>query len=250
MSPLTAPRYFNPRSREGSDCQGFLQLPLLLQFQSTLPRGERQCGHRLHVDILLFQSTLPRGERRFRLHTGTDTSSDFNPRSREGSDASAPCAASSAQDFNPRSREGSDSTRMSPWTSRCYFNPRSREGSDECGCVVRVVCDISIHAPARGATQGCLFLPFEGGFQSTLPRGERHAGQDVHGAVHQFQSTLPRGERPLMIPWLLLLNGNFNPRSREGSDCSPCRRTLPSHTFQSTLPRGERHSPSHSSIVL
>ena len=32
---------FNPRSREGSDGQAFAQAPHPVQFQSTLPRGER-----------------------------------------------------------------------------------------------------------------------------------------------------------------------------------------------------------------
>ena len=36
------PWNFNPRSREGSDGNSFNILFLVLQFQSTLPRGERQ----------------------------------------------------------------------------------------------------------------------------------------------------------------------------------------------------------------
>ena len=35
---------------------------------------------------------------------------------------------------------------------RMYFNPRSREGSDEVSANLLEVCDISIHAPAKGAT--------------------------------------------------------------------------------------------------
>ena len=35
--------------------------------------------------------------------------SDFNPRSREGSDTTTACDSGVAGDFNPRSREGSDS---------------------------------------------------------------------------------------------------------------------------------------------
>src|SRR5437764_767740 len=57
----------------------------------------------------------------------------------------------------------------------------------------------------------------EHGFQSTLPRGERHAEGGRLGAMRKFQSTLPRGERH-------------------------ARTTLAAHagSFQSTLPRGER----------
>ena len=98
---------------------------------------------------------------------------------------------------------------------------------------------ISIHAPARGATQ---FVPLslkKVEFQSTLPRGERRFMADnidslqiisIHaparGATKQvlvthmfyiFQSTLPRGERHIR-----LTAGTFM------------------GLFQSTLPRGER----------
>ena len=101
--------------------------------------------------------------------------SDFNPRSREGSDDNKnqpPCGtyqfqstlprgerpgasgdAGSEADFNPRSREGSDRYADSSKEFRAGdFNPRSREGSDE----IR---------KEHGEK------PLE--FQSTLPRGER-----------------------------------------------------------------------------
>ena len=103
---------------------------------------------------------------------------------------------------------------------------------------------ISIHAPARGATStsvrwGCI----PGTFQSTLPRGERQTTRQAWDNVYLFQSTLPRGERRLPQDRQKLatdfnprsregsdrnttryyaLNGNFNPRSREGSDQDPC----------------------------
>ena len=98
--------------------------------------------------------------------------------------------------FNPRSREGSDTDYaiLSPRGS--YFNPRSREGSDRISIFGRVTMGISIHAPARGATDKetvelrryviSIHAPARGAtpeflhrvqtglFQSTLPRGERH----------------------------------------------------------------------------
>ena len=77
-----------------------------------------------------FQSTLPRGERR-------------------GGDA----ADVGFVDFNPRSREGSDACHFRSADQTAYFNPRSREGSDY-SIVIKVNNHIiiSIHAPARGAT--------------------------------------------------------------------------------------------------
>ena len=40
------------------------------------------------------------------------------------------------------------------WTAlrECYFNPRSRKGSDLFDTNLRCIVSISIHAPARGAT--------------------------------------------------------------------------------------------------
>ena len=100
-------KYFNPRSREGSDhtrhldsihtsisihapARGatmgcFCMEKYIDQFQSTLPRGERlyiPCSH--HCSYR-FQSTLPRGERQ-NIHIAFVAHPNFNPRSREGSD--------------------------------------------------------------------------------------------------------------------------------------------------------------------
>ena len=143
---------------------------------------------------------------------------DFNPRSREGSDADVIYRVQTGADFNPRSREGSDPGcfhRDRPaWISihapargatQGYictyhhpnnFNPRSREGSDSvrsCSCTRFT---ISIHAPARGATRSLKTdLTKNGVFQSTLPRGERPPTAPRRISNSRFQSTLPRGER-------------------------------------------------------
>ena len=102
---------------------------LLCIFQSALPRRERLYLSVFHQSEFQFQSTLPQRERPnlfvfpFR---GTD--------------------------FNPRSRKGSDVCYLTMLKHHPYFNPRSRKGSDCVG-----VCDsdyrgISIHAPTKGAT--------------------------------------------------------------------------------------------------
>ena len=99
---------------------------------------------------------------------------------------------------------------------------------------------VSIHAPAKGAT--IIVLSFSPGyasfnprsregsddrqydiasggwaFQSTLPRRERHASGNQHNRSPEFQSTLPRRER------------RWTHRSYHES-----------YMFQSTLPRRER----------
>ena len=120
--------HFNPRSHEGSDGSLDLYYNYLLisihaptrgatyyrchhlqpsQFQSTLPRGERQRRFLKFPSEQGFQSTLPRGERQSYIPTKKRVD-DFNPRSHEGSDAGVATSVSSAVDFNPRSHEGSD----------------------------------------------------------------------------------------------------------------------------------------------
>ena len=76
-------------------------------------------------------------------------------------------------DFNPRSREGSDHTGRLKGDKDDYFNPRSREGSDKYNQKSAISENISIHAPAKGATSDEFLYTSEEEFQSTLPRRER-----------------------------------------------------------------------------
>ncbi len=123
-----------------------------------------------------FQSTLPRRERRFTLSTGT-----------------------SWTDFNPRSREGSDRNQNFYQPILQHFNPRSREGSDSGSTMLCSDVDISIHAPAKGATscqiKHCRICQF----QSTLPRRERPYRRSSIVGRCSFQSTLPRRERLIFL---------------------------------------------------
>src|SRR5699024_3318813 len=98
-----------------------------------------------------FQSTLPQGERRF---------CDWIRYRRS--------------DFNPRSRKGSDVTQLGD---------------------AKTETDISIHAPARGATTMSHLQSVSQKFQSTLPQGERQDLSWIYTAENIFQSTLPQGER-------------------------------------------------------
>ncbi len=75
------------------------------------------------------------------------------------------------------------------------FNPRSREGSDSIIAYNDKVVLISIHAPAKGATLFAANTKRNTAFQSTLPRRER----------------LPLRKSITSFVY-------FNPRSREGSD--------------------------------
>nr|DAI02676.1 MAG TPA: hypothetical protein [Caudoviricetes sp.] len=53
------------------------------------------------------------------------------------------------------------------------FNPRAREGRDSMTSCASLSLEVSIHAPARGATLDGLGRKNIGRFQSTRPRGAR-----------------------------------------------------------------------------
>ena len=103
-----------------------------------------------------------------------------------------------------------------------------------------MICCISIHAPAKGATFFKVIAAFRRyQFQSTLPRRERHDVEDAIRFKTKFQSTLPRRERRCSDSTMAYVP-YFNPRSREGSDVRSCSNDASRSLFQSTLPRRER----------
>ena len=144
--------------------------------------------------------------------------------------------------FNPRSREGSDYSLKSGADGEYDFNPRSREGSDCFHAVIfAVYTAISIHAPAKGATQHDTGKKVVNIFQSTLPRRERLCAQEHAKCVESFQSTLPRrerlfGRRCIFLPQQISIHApakGATSQVDEGMDIIV--------QFQSTLPRRERH---------
>ena len=171
-------------------------------------------------------------------------------------------AGNAMYNFNPRSREGSDSGCGGNLPHQDISIHAPAKGATSLCCCQAVCCAISIHAPAKGATQSRRKRAEGDLFQSTLPRRERPdaaapilAGKNISihapakGATHRrdwvrgnskkFQSTLPRRER-LSAVVIVPSVGNFNPRSREGSDGTCGARHNRIVQFQSTLPRRER----------
>ena len=122
-----------------------------------------------------FQSTLPRGERQ-RLDKIKINKSNFNPRSHEGSDCSD--IGKKISDFRisiHAPTRGATVHQHITWMIAEDFNPRSHEGSDEFRLYLVTLSQISIHAPTRGATHNNFITVLAlCEFQSTLPRGERH----------------------------------------------------------------------------
>ena len=148
-------KYFNPRSREGSDEWAGIQTV-------------GQC-----ISIL-----APARGATTDMQAEPRLSYNFNPRSREGSDKDAVQAAvkeSLFQSSLPRGERHSNGYLASRLID---FNPRSREGSDRSSFfLLSLRYPISILAPARGATTVITATASTYSFQSSLPRGERRCGR-------------------------------------------------------------------------
>ena len=145
---------FNPRAREGRDGQEFVDSDGKVYVSIHAPaRGATlKYSIRVHKDRM-FQSTRPRGARLPYNHGALHDRARFNPRAREGRDCSGHFAEGQRQGFNPRAREGRDKPFVRSRLATPSFNPRAREGRDM--IVNDDVLDhweVSIHAPARGAT--------------------------------------------------------------------------------------------------
>ena len=195
-----------------------LRIPF--SFQSTLPRGERPPQiFPAYLQLLSISIHAPargatdlqrRGSGRFRISIHAPARgatfgeeyrsaafSNFNPRSREGSDRNTPRTKNERRSFQstlPRGERRLRLLRRLPTNS--HFNPRSREGSDVNVRPVRSSSPISIHAPARGATGSLCGRSYKYNISIHAP---------ARGATERGFSWLMSGI-------------NFNPRSREGSD--------------------------------
>ena len=102
------------------------------------------------VDVLLFQSTHPHGVRLRAIHS-----------------------SHSPHGFNPRTRMGCDPAFTLGKTLNCSFNPRTRMGCDLVTALGQRGREVSIHAPAWGATSVGRRMVVTTWFQSTHPHGVR-----------------------------------------------------------------------------
>ena len=102
--------------------------------------------------------------------------------------------------------------------------------------------DVSIHAPTWGATSGGVPSAISIVFQSTRPRGARHArnGCEPEGGV--FQSTRPRGARPAGRRLSAVAAGVSIHAPTWGATRAR-RISIRCSMFQSTRPRGARPQP-------
>ena len=120
--------------------------------------------------------------------------------------------------FNSRSRMGSDATRGFHVRDAPCFNSRSRMGSDYCYGPDNQLREVSIHAPAWGATS-----------PAPLPAAAKTVS--IHAPAWGATGRDPQRRAD---------HSRFNSRSRMGSDERPDRIGVEDGAFQFTLPHGER----------
>ncbi len=122
---------FDPRLREGGDCQLLNFIPSFSSFRSTPPRGRRPPSISIYRCRALFRSTPPRGRRPETTWRSDTMFGRFDPRLREGGDVREAMAAAIRAMF-----------RSTP--------PRGRRPERGSSSLPRK--GVSIHASAREAT--------------------------------------------------------------------------------------------------
>ena len=148
-------------------------------FQSTLLQEERHHRLILMISARIFQSTLLQ-EERLQYRSGTVQLFYFNPRSYKRSNCNGAVCT---------------------WKD-CNFNPRSYKRSDKSELELPLMCDISIHAPTRGATENCKCSECPLTISIHAPTRGATLMKSIHHSLQRFQSTLLQEERPVGMPHL------------------------------------------------
>ena len=260
------------------------------RFQSTHPRGVRRGRGHVRRTVRAVSIHAPAwGATRSRTGFAISINS-FNPRTRVGCDGRRTMVPLElALSFNPRTRVGCDlltwkfifnanefqSTHprgVRRWQNGLNGRRKKFQSTHPRGVRLPVVyqsrghVDVSIHAPAWGATSGPQpVLRIAQKFQSTHPRGVRRPTDG--GFILRRTGFNPRTRVGCdgILPRYFHPGGGFNPRTRVGCDtisrssqsrsfrfnprtrvgCDPhCGSTdLQGCWFQSTHPRGVRRGP-------
>ena len=124
--------------------------------------------------------------------------------------------------FNPRSREGSDAVEETIDSGRMISIHAPAKGATTKFYNAHSIDNISIHAPAKGATEEKhMDLGFLS-FQSTLPRRERLLSPLSSWWTHLHFNPRSREGSDKSSDFHMFTGEYFNPRSREGSDLYGC----------------------------
>ena len=164
---------FNPRTRMGCDLFQSKSRHPAVMFQSTHPHGVRHIAVIRRTEVFSFNPRTRMGCD-IKVANSLDIKKCFNPRTRMGCDLEIHITRKPTISFNPRTRMGCDSllttdfadtTSFNPRTrmgcdwryfpsaiNRLGFNPRTRMGCDACALRSCKISNVSIHAPAWGAT--------------------------------------------------------------------------------------------------
>ena len=188
---------FNPRTRVGCDSIPAAHRCAAVCFNPRTRVGCDITSCTSRSAVRLFQSTHPRGVRHQSRDPFVGQPARFNPRTRVGCDRLSPTPVprrSRFQSTHPRgvrrfplvaaAFDGDVSIHAPAWGATTSLTTSSR------------TVMVSIHAPAWGATpQAWAASTVMTRFQSTHPRGVRRASQLVSVQIGKFQSTHPRGVR-------------------------------------------------------
>ena len=255
---------FNPRTREGCDRLTSGLSHWRKWFQSTHPRGVRRPGHHVpaqqrrcfnprtregcdHHDRGLtryqgmFQSTHPRGVRRGNEKSDCPAMKfqSTHPRGVRRKQGAHGCLGDMFQSTHPRGVRHADMI-LHVRSHQVSIHAPAR-GATSIPWWIWAGGHVSIHAPARGATVRIVHQHAGQGVSIHAPaRGATTASMSVLSTVKLFQSTHPRGVRRKRCRAGRQCRTGFNPRTREGCDRRLDDSVWPSDKFQSTHPRGVR----------
>ena len=165
----------------------------------------------------LFQSTHPRRVRRSKLPEA-NTIHYFNPRTREGCDRKDLKAILEVKFQSTHPRRVRLSGNNLAHCKLIFQSTHPRRVRHYIGFDYYARLLISIHAPAKGATERTTSKLKTGAFQSTHPRRVRQGGARFGRffyciSIHAPAKGATRNDSRVVKPL-----SNFNPRTREGCD--------------------------------
>ena len=260
--PSSSPR-FNPRARAGRDRCSMSQSRAFGHVSIHAPvRGATSSG-RVCSRISRFQSTRPCGARRLANASSrpADRFQSTRPCGARPEARRDPCTGRMFQSTRPCGARPS-ATGASDCSACMCFNPRARAGRDAVSRerVTNCTSDVSIHAPARGATElttricsrmVSIHAPVRGATRPSPWYTQRHVSihAPARGATCVHVSTASRcfnprarAGRDQLLSARRRMKIGFNPRARRGAtmNVADFNSLLP---FQSTRPTGATSRP-------
>ena len=211
----------------------------------------------------MFQSTHPHGVRL--VHQGfPGFFACFNPRTRTGCDCFRSCPQlcigkfqsthphgvrldrptylADAEKFQSTHPHGVRPVHSLVVCMILCFNPRTRTGCDPALLLLTKISDVSIHAPARGATPCKRVSNVLRRVSIHAPaRGATYVTVVAFGIFGVSIHAPARGATPLSLTTYSDSHG-FNPRTRTGCDTYLTNKPSAHMGFQSTHPHGVRHA--------